>query len=304
MGSIGDDIKQAFSRGNSSSIQLILVNLFVFIGLFILKLSLSISSETAPIAAAINENILFNVDIPGFLVHPWTLLTYGFTNTSVLSLLFNSIALYWFGLLIQDFIGSRKVINIYTLGYIFAGIFYFLAYHLIAFTNATITLSALVSGATAAVYAVMFATVTLIPDYEFYFLRRFYIKIKYVALAFLVFSFINPAFGLLNLGGAFLGYLYIKLLRLGIDLGSPIDAFQDWIDRLRDPKPKKGFKAKKFSHSTVGKNQSYQTQEERDFLPDQEEVDALLDKISISGYESLTKKEKERLFQASKSEKL
>ncbi|KPM48304.1 rhomboid family intramembrane serine protease [Jiulongibacter sediminis] len=302
MGSIGDDIRQAFSRGNSSSIQLILVNLFVFIGLFLVKLTLSVSAETKPIADGMNENLCLSADVPGFLLHPWALLTYGFINSSILQLLFNSIALYWFGLLVQDFIGSRKLINIYFLGYIFAGVFYLVSYNLINMTNATVSMSSLVTGSNAAVYAVMFATVTLIPDYEFYFFRRFYIKIKYIALAFLVFSFFNPTSGILNLGGAGLGYLYIKMLRLGIDLGSPIEAVQDWIGSISTRKPpKRAYKSKKFSHSTVGKQGNYNVKQEESYIPDQEEVDALLDKISVSGYESLTKKEKERLFRASNS---
>ena len=302
MSSIGDDIRQAFSRGNSSIIQLILVNLFVFAGLFLIKLTLSVSAETKPIADGLNENLWLSADVPGFLLHPWALLTYGFINSSILQLLFNSLALYWFGLLVQDFIGSRKLINIYFLGYIFAGVFYLLVYNLIRMTNATLSMSSLVTGSNSAVYAVMFATVTLIPDYEFYFFRRFYIKIKYIALAFLVFSFFNPTSGILNLGGAGLGYLYVKMLRLGIDLGSPVEAVLDWIRNFSNRKPpKRTYRSKKFSHSTVGKQGNYHIKQEESYIPDQEEVDALLDKISVSGYDSLTKKEKERLFRASNS---
>ncbi|MGR3811134.1 rhomboid family intramembrane serine protease [Jiulongibacter sp. NS-SX5] len=301
MGSIGDDIRQVFSRGNSSSVQLILVNLFVFIGLFLFKLLLSVSENTRPIAAQFEENLWLSASIPEFINRPWTLLTFGFINSSVIQLLFNSIALYWFGLLVQDFIGSKKLINIYLLGYVFAGLFYLLAYNLINMSNTTVTMSSLVTGSNAAVYAVMFATVTLIPDYEFYFFRRFYIKIKYIALAFLVFSFFTPTSGLLNLGGAFLGYLYIKMLRLGIDLGAPIESVFGWFGSLGKPKPKRTFKMKKYSHSAVGKKGGFSIPEEEDYVPDQEEVDALLDKISMSGYESLSKKEKERLYRASKS---
>lgn len=305
MSSIRDDIRQAFSRGNSSSIQLILVNLFVFIGLFLVKMILSVSEETAGLVPEITKNMLLSASMPDFILHPWALLTYGFTNGSVLNLLFNSIALYWFGVLVQDFIGNRKLINIYILGYIFAGIFYVLAFNLVGLSKAQINLGGMVSGGTAAVYAVMFATITLIPDYEFYLFRRFYIKIKYIALAFLVFSFLNPTMGLLNLGGAMLGYLYIKLLRLGVDLGSPIEAIQGWFSKIgTSNKPSRPYTAKRFSHTTVGKSSVFQVSSERDYFPDQEEVDALLDKISVSGYESLTKEEKERLYLASKSQKL
>ncbi len=305
MSSIRDDIRQVFSRGSSSGVQLILINLFVFIGIFLVKMILSFSEETAGLATEINRNLFLSARLPEFILHPWALLTYGFTNSTVLSLLFNSIALYWFGVLIQDFIGNRKLINIYVLGYIFAGIFYVLAFNLVSLAKAEFTLSGLVNGATSAVYAVMFATITLIPDYEFYLFRRFYVKIRYIALLFLAFSFLNPSMGLLNLGGAGLGYLYIKLLRIGVDLGSPIETVQGWFTRSTPPsRPGGTYTSKRFSHSTVGKSTVFNVSGERDYYPDQEEVDALLDKISISGYESLTKEEKERLYLASKSKKI
>ncbi|MFT5884544.1 MAG: membrane associated rhomboid family serine protease [Arcticibacterium sp.] len=304
MGSIRDDIRTAFSQGNSSSVQLILINLFVFVAYTLVSLLLSMSTDTVNLVSGINQTILLNANVSELIDHPWSLFIFGFVNSSFFSLLFNAIALYWFGFLMQDFLGSRKLLNVYLLGYIFAGIFYIFCFNMIGFTKANINLAPMTAGATAAVYAVMFATVTLIPDYEFFFFRRFNIKIKYIAVAFLVFSFLSPTNGLMNLGGAFLGYLYVKLLRSGVDLGSPFEAFQDWIGGLTKPKAEKPFKAKKFSHSTVGASQNPTTHEEPDFSNDQEEVDALLDKISVSGYKSLTLEEKERLYKASQSDKL
>ncbi|MFT7420651.1 MAG: membrane associated rhomboid family serine protease [Psychromonas sp.] len=305
MGSIRDDIRTAFSTGSSSSVQLILVNLFVFVAYTLVSLILSLSPDTASLVPGINQNILLNANVSELIEHPWSLFIFGFVNHSFFSLLFNAIALYWFGFLMQDFLGSRKLLNVYVLGYIFSGIFYIFFFNMIGFTKANINLAPTTAGATAAVYAVMFATVTLIPDYEFFFFRRFNVKIKYIAVAFLVFSFLSPTNGLMNMGGAFLGYVYVKLLRSGVDLGSPFEAFQDWLGGLKKLKKEKPpFKAKKFSHSTVGSSRSPTSHEEQDFSNDQEEVDALLDKISVSGYKSLTLEEKERLYKASQSDML
>lgn len=305
MGSIKDDIKQAFSRGNSSSVQLILVNAFVFVGYTLVKLILAMSPQTSELVSSINQNLFLNAEIPQLILHPWSLFTFGFVNVSFFGFLFNCIALYWFGFLIQDFLGNRKLINVYFLGYLIAGVFYVIGYALIGFSKTTFTLPSLVTGATAAVYAVMFATVTLIPDYELFLFRMVSLKIKYLAVGLLVFSFLSPSAGLLNLSGAFLGYIYIKLLRTGVDLGSPIEAVQDWFSQLANYKSKKApFKAKKFSHSAVGSKGGVHTLEEKDYASEQEEVDALLDKISVSGYKSLTLEEKERLYKASQSNKL
>jgi membrane associated rhomboid family serine protease len=304
MSSIRDDIRQVFSRGNSSGVQLILINLFVFVGLFLIKAALSFSQETSGMATVVDENLLLNARVPEFLLRPWTLLTFGFINQSVFGFLFNAISLYWFGMLIQDFIGNRKVVNIYLLGYFFAGIFYIFAYNLAVLSKSQINLSGLVTGSTSAVYAVIFATITLVPNYEFFLFRRFYVKIKYLALLFLALSFLNPTMGALNLGGAFLGYLYIKLLRVGIDLASPIETVRRWFLKTERPeRPSGNYSSKQYSHSTVGKSSAFQgTSQERAYYPDQEEIDALLDKISVSGYDSLTKEEKQRLYLASKNQ--
>ncbi|SOE21502.1 Membrane associated serine protease, rhomboid family [Spirosomataceae bacterium TFI 002] len=305
MTSVFDDIKQAFNNQHNSSVKIILINLFVFLALGIFKFFFSLSPETSFIVPAIKDNLWLSADLTGFLLHPWAVFTFGFINDNLINLIFNSLALFYFGLLIQDFLGTRKLFNVYILGYIFAGIFYVLTYNMAGIWKINISLISPATGSAAAVYAVMFATVTLIPDYEFYFFRLFYIKIKYIALAFLVLSFfMSPGYGLLNLGGAVFGYLYIKFLRTGIDLGSPIESLAAWFSRKESTPSPKPFQAKKYSHSTIGNTRKSTFEFVPDAQPDQEEVDALLDKISTSGYDSLTKEEKQRLYIASKSNDL
>lgn len=312
MTSVFDDIKQAFNSNHNSSVKIILVNLFVFIGIGLFKFLLNLSPSTQGAVGAVEENLLLNAPFLSFFQHPWGILTFGFMQESLMQLVFNCLTLFYFGLLIQDFLGTKKLMSVYIMGYIFAGGFYMLMYGLVANTNVEIAMSPIVAGATAAVYAVMFATICLLPDYEFYFFRLFYIKIKYIVVAFLILSFLmSKSYALLNLGGAIFGYLYIKLLRTGIDLGSPVEAVADWISRIGSnntkvppPSPKPP-KAKRYSHSTVGKSgkvgYDYESEES---LPAQAEIDALLDKISQSGYDSLTKQEKQRLYIASQSNDL
>lgn len=304
MTSILDDIKAAFNNHNSS-VRIIMINLFVFLGLGIFKFFFALSPETSAIIPQINENLWLNAEIMPFLLHPWGLFTFGFINDGLINLLFNSLALFYFGLLIQDFLGARKLFNVYLLGYIFAGLFYVLTYNMAGVWKINVSMDPMATGSAAAVYAVMFATVTLIPDYEFYFFRLVYIKIKYLALVFLVLSFLmSSGYGMLNLGGAIFGYLYIKLLRSGVDLGSPIESLVAWFSKKESSPSPTTFKSKKYSHSTVGNNRKTAVEFNVDTDPDQQEVDALLDKISTSGYESLSKQEKQRLYIASKSNDL
>jgi len=93
-----------------------------------------------------------------------------------------------------------------------------------------------------------------------------------------------------------LGYLYVKQLQAGNDWGTPIDVTVDFfkriINRTEKPKIKVAYRQKETSYNStsVGVGVGY---------PDEDEVDAILDKISRSGYESLTKEEKQKLFKAS-----
>lgn len=301
MASVIDDLKNTFRKPNNQIIQLILINCIVFFVIILVNFFISFSSNSEQLHNLVNENVFLNANIKQFISHPWTIGIFLFTNEGFLNLLFNSIALFFFGVLIQDFIGGRKLIAVYVMGGVFAALFYMAAFTLISISNLKNNLNPVIFGAQPAFYAVMYASVALIPDYEMFLFRIIRLKIKYLALAFLLLSFFSATHGVLNLGGAIFGYIYIKLLRMGIDLSSPFDAIGSWIGGLGKPKPKMKVSYKKFSTSTVGSKAggtSHEHHVEGDL--DQSEVDALLDKISVSGYDSLSKEEKQRLFLASK----
>ena len=299
MTSIGDDIRGVFGKGRSSSVKLIFINAFVFIGFSVLTFLLKQFENTNNLGTVIDQNLLLHASLIEFLTHPWTLLIFGFSNASILNLLVTGLMLFWFGNLVEEYIGRLKVYSVYITGYLFAGLFYVFTFGLIQYTNANLNLLTLVSGASAGVYALMFAAITLLPEYEFYLFRRFYVKVKYIALLLLVISFLSPSVGILNLGGAMLGYLYVKMLRVGVDLGAPVETIFGWFKSKSEPP--RSFIKRSYSHSTVAGTRGFTVSAaEQSYVPDQEEVDALLDKISKSGYNSLSKIEKERLHLASK----
>ncbi|RYU95019.1 rhomboid family protein [Emticicia agri] len=293
-----DDIKNPFRRGNTL-VQLMLINAVVFLSLILTGAILSFFPEGNVINKAINDNVLLIAPVKEFIWKPWTLLTYCFTHYSFWHLLFNMLTLFWFGTLVKEFIGSRKLMNIYIIGGIFSGLVYIGIYNLLSLTPQVNNINSTVLGASAAVCAVMFAAVTLLPEYEFYFFGLFLIKIKYIAWFFLLLSFIVPSSGISHLGGAMAGYSYIYLLRKGIDLGSPIETIGDWWSNLWRPKPKMKIPQRKYSESTVSSKGLSSTNLDPNYFPDQDEVDAILDKIGKSGYESLTKEEKQKLYRAS-----
>jgi membrane associated rhomboid family serine protease len=235
-----------------------------------------------------------------FLYHPWTILTYAFLHDVVpLHLLFNMLMLYWYGSIIQEFLGSRRLINLYILGAFFGALLALIVFNFIPFYRNQIDIS--IIGASGSVMAIMFAAATLMPDYTFFLFLIGPVKIKYIAFFFFIISLAgtigtNAGGEIVHLGGAFLGYIYIKQLQAGRDWGTPIDAtiefFQNLFKRTEKPSIKVVHRQKEtaFGSSSSSVGNTY---------PDDDEVDEILDKISRSGYESLTKEEKQKLFKAS-----
>lgn len=276
-----------------------LINAGVFLSLILIGFIFSFSPSGGLISKTINDNFELIAPLGYYIRKPWTILTYCFTHNGFFHLLFNMLSLFWFGTLVQEFIGSRKLLNIYLIGGIVSGLIYIAVYNLLTLSPQLNNISPTILGASAAVYAVMFAAVALLPEYEFYLFGVILIKIKYLAWAFLIISFVVPSSGISHLGGAFAGYSYIYLLRRGTDLGSPIETISDWLNNLWKPKPQVKIPQRKYSESTVASKSGSNAKLDPNYFPDQDEVDAILDKIGKSGYESLTKEEKQKLYRAS-----
>ncbi len=296
MRGIIDDILNAFRKNNNQVIQLILIGVFLFFIKLFLQFASNLFSNPAVYQNFIQQNLVLSTNLKTLLTHPWTFITFPFTNSGFLDLLFNSLAIFWFGNLLTDFLGGRKTFIVYFLGGIFSSFFYFLVYFSLASISKNVVMPSYLFGSSSGVYAILFAAVALLPDYELSFFRIF-IKLKYLALAFLLISFLNPNTGVLNLGGAIFGYLHVKFLRTGWNIISPFEQAVDWFIKLGKPKSKMPFKS--FSKTPVGDFQRKQQLVEAGYSPNQEEIDYLLDKISNNGYESLSKDEKHRLFIAS-----
>jgi membrane associated rhomboid family serine protease len=279
-----DQLKYNFRKDNNGLIQLILINVVVFVVLAVIYV---ISKVTGNATAFILINYLTNVPTTwsGFIHKPWTLITYSFIHSipNIFHILFNMLALYWFGSLIQEYIGSRRLINLYILGAIVGGlIFLVLSNHIPFFAQRALPLA----GASGSVFAIAVAAATLVPEYSFYMLFIGPVRIVYIVGIYVFISFIgsvgeNPGGDICHLGGALLGYLYIIALRNGTDLGQPINWIASKINRLKNPKLKVSYRKK-----------------ENDQIS-QKEIDAILDKINRTGYSSLTKEEKQKLYKAS-----
>ncbi len=294
-----DEFKNAWNRPNNSVVQLILINLIVFVVINILRVVFGIGQS--------NETYYFIRDlfalpsaVPQFLTHPWTLITYMFTHEGFMHILWNMLMLYWFGKIIQEYLGSSKVIGLYVLGGLSGGLFYILLYNVIPLYSNAVEISTLV-GASAGVLAIVVGAAVFMPNYTMFLLLFGPVKIKYIAMIAVFLSFIqmtgsNAGGEIAHLGGAFMGWLFISQLRNGVDFGKPVMNVISFIKSffVRQPKIKVTHRSGTRRPKSAAKPSSKSAKSE------QEEIDAILDKISQSGYESLTKDEKQKLFNASK----
>lgn len=299
---IFNEFKNAFQRTNHAHVQLIIINVAVFLLMGVVYVFSKVGGLDA-IFTVIHDQFTIPPQFGEFLTRPWTLFTYSFAHSlsDIFHILFNMLALYWFGRLFVEYLGSDKLIALYVLGGVAGGILYLVMFNTIPYFIEASNFPGMV-GASAAVYAIMVATAVLLPDYTFFLLFLGPVKIKYIVFFGIVVSFIgsvgpNAGGNIAHLGGAIIGYVYMKQLQAGFNWGGWITATLDWVKDLFNPRPKVKVTYRK--EETNGKKKASKVMGDRSKIS-QEEIDAILDKISDGGYESLTKDEKEKLFNASK----
>lgn len=238
------------------------------------------------------NNFVFNylavpTYLPKLLYRFWTPFTYMFLHDGFFHILFNMLWLFWMGKIFEDFLNSKKLTFVYLAGGISGAFFYILCYNVFpAYANASLSSAAV--GASASVTAIMVATATLLPNYTIQLLFFGAVRLKWIALIYIVIDILsltgsNAGGYLSHLGGAIFGFVFIKALQNGSDWSKP-------FEHVFKPKPKL---------KVVSKTEHGASFNTRVDLPNQEVIDAILDKISKNGYDNLTAREKETLFKLS-----
>ncbi|AYA37163.1 rhomboid family intramembrane serine protease [Hymenobacter oligotrophus] len=293
--SIFADIQQTFTRRDNALNQLLVINVLVFALLVVMRAVLHLSSVGDAYEVVLRQ-LAMPSDLPNLIRHPWTVLTYAFTHDGFFHILFNMLNLYWFGMLVREYLGDRRLVSLYILGALVGALFFVLSYNLVPVLRPGLGVPML--GASGAVTAVIVAAATLLPDYTFSLLLIGPVRIKYIAAAVVLISIAgingtNPGGQIAHLGGAVLGFVYINQLQRGRDLGRPVIAVGEWINGLLHGRPRLRVTHRSPQANAAGSKRGGLAQ------PPQEEIDLILDKISRSGYESLSKDEKQKLFRAS-----
>lgn len=232
------------------------------------------------------------------LQKPWSIFTHAFLHSGFLHLLFNMVFLYYFGILFQTFFNQKQFVTAYIYGLLFSGLMYLVSYMIFP---ALLSQVVPMVGASGAIMAILFTTAVYSPQMQVRLPLIGTVRLWQIALAFVVIDLIqlpyqNTGGHLAHLGGALFGYLYASQLKKGNDWSIGFYKMIDGIANLFKPKKKTPF-------VKVHKNDTKTYQTTPRSAPkskNQKQIDEILDKISKSGYDSLTKEEKDCLFRAGK----
>ena len=277
-------IQYKILRSGSRINLLIGINVLVFLLVNVTSIMGKLLFNSGMIEYYSNEYLRLPSFLPKLLNHFWTPITYMFMHAGIFHILFNMLWLYWLGQIFEEYLGNKRTIGLYILGGLTGALFFVAAYNIFPFFTTAVTDSTVV-GASASVMAVVVATATLLPDYSISLILIGPVKLKWIAIFYVTIDFLsivgpNAGGEFSHLGGALFGFIYIKQLQRG----------NDWIGAIT------GIFKSKSKMKTVSKN----SDRNQSGKPRQDDVDRILDKISQTGYDSLSKQEKEILFRASK----
>ena len=292
----GEEIKKIFLSNNTMS-RLLLINTAVFVLVSLIKLFLWLLGYGGanPVVAwfavpsGINE----------LITKPWTVFTYMFLHEGFFHLLMNMIMLYFGSILFLEYLSQKKLLKTYLLGGLTGALFFIAAFNIFP-AFAALKDGAYALGASASVLAIFIAIATYVPDYVVHLFLFGRIKMKYIAIAFVVIDLLsvqsgNPGGHIAHLGGALWGFVYALSLRKGTNLFG-------FFESIKMPSFGKKAKYARFDTSRPSSGRPMNDEEySKKKAASQQEIDHILDKIARSGYASLSKEEKDLLFRSSQS---
>lgn len=291
----GQEIRESFKHGTTHT-KLIYINLGVFIAVNLVKVLMMLGGNID--AFSLLPWLQLPSNPASLALHPWTLITYMFTHEGILHILFNLLVFYWFGIIFLQFFSQKQLLSTYLWGGVAGGILYVLAYNTIPAFAAVRYTSALI-GASASIMAIVFAAAAYAPNYTVYLMFFGPVKLKYIALGYVVIDIIsiagtNAGGHIAHIGGAVAGYLIAQKMKQSrvsnLGLG--------WAEGVFSI-----FSPRKTKMKVVHRRPLTDLEYNQIKAEHQKHIDKILDKINKTGYSSLTKEEREELFKMSNTKK-
>lgn len=292
-----EEIKAQYNYGGMH-IRLIFVNTIVFLFIGLMQVVSRLSGSILPAELA-SDLFTLRTDLMGFLTHPWGLFTNIFAHAGLIHFLLNMLMLYFVGNMFLQFFTSKRLLHVYVVGGIFGGIL-----ELVAHLTFTTMVKLPVLGASGAIMALFMALAFYRPNLEVRLFGILPVRLILVAGIFLLFNIVslgdkdNVAY-FAHVGGAIIGILSVTGIHKSTNIINLSESFEQRISRFLSGVFSRKTKMKVEKGGVrQGKSDDQYRAEAKD---KQEKIDKILDKISKSGYDSLSKAEKEFLFSQSKN---
>ena len=290
-----DNIKRTFNKGDVL-MKFIFINVAVFLAIHAVGVVATLfrleSLDPLPFLAVPSQ-------LNMILIRFWTLLTYMFVHVGFMHILFNMLWLYWFGKIFLSYFNDRTLGSLYVIGGLAGALLYILAFNTIPYYIYE-SGHGIMIGASASVMAIVMAAAFYRPDVTLNLFLFGRIKIIYIAIAVFVIDFFslsngnNPGGHVAHIGGAIAGYLFATQYKKGKDFTLPISRFLDKIANLFKKRKYKGAHKVVYRKPETDYDYNYRKAQES------KKIDAILDKLKQSGYDSLSSEEKRQLFDAGK----
>lgn len=290
-----EDLKHQYKHGGMT-IRLIFINVAVFLLIKALLVFGRLVGEHDAVYSFLANVFSLETSLYGFITHPWGLVTSIFAHFSVLHILFNMIFLFFTGRIFEQLFDSKRLLYTYILGGVAGGLFEILSHLLPALSENAFS----VVGASGGIMAIFFAIAFFRPKMKVYLFGVLPVQIIVLAAVFFLLDFFAAGMEdgtahFAHIGGAIIGMASVQNLNSSNNI---ITVFQNLADSIAGLFRKQQNPRMKVHHSggRTETDEQFNTRKTNE----QEEINRILDKISKSGYESLTKKEKDFLFNQSK----
>lgn len=298
MASVLDNIRRQFTSKSMLG-RLLIINVGIFLLCFTVRIFLSFSGyEGIQLDIAFSEYfgqyLASTASLPELIKKPWTVITHMFTHFSIGHIAFNMLGLYFIGQMFVHFFGPKKLLTTYLIGGFAGFLVYLLAFNLFPALNE----NSLVLGASAAVYAIFVACAAYKPKQKVMFFGIFPVQLQVIAAAFVLMDYLRLANGdntgghLGHLGGALYGLIWGRAYLTRGDMSRGFDNFLDGVFNFFRRNPKMRVVKSPRQKTRVPKSDEEFNAEKNSR---QQKLDAILDKISKGGWDSLNKQEKDFL---------
>ncbi|MGY0407458.1 MAG: rhomboid family intramembrane serine protease [Polaribacter sp.] len=275
-----DDLKTRYKKGTIVE-KIIYINLGVFILMMFTTVFQGLyQNQSNWIVTWFSLDDNYNA----LLTKPWTLITYGFLHGGFIHILLNLITFYYIGYLFVEYFTEKQLLTFYLLGTLFGGIVYIFSQNYFPLFQGK---SSYLVGASAGISAIFIGIATYMPNYQLKIRFIGFVKLWHLAAIWIGLDVLgliggNAGGNFAHLGGALFGFLYVnQASNREIGIWQKISSW---------------FIVKKKPMKTVYKSPTKTTKKPQNTSFNQQQIDVILDKISKSGYDTLTKLEKEFLF--------